>query len=205
MGRRPTTTFEARGLPDGLGIHAQTGVIHGTPTSAGKSEGCCVKVFNHLGFFEETLDIHTIEPEACSNLTYKLSMPEDGVLWKDDPVQITPSFDIGFPDGFTCFSVKPSLLVPGVSRRSFPPVPWGNECLVLLFTSCFSVLFLSRLAVSLCYGCIPSSVVSFFVGDRCLPSLFPFCNFGKEFLVLLSTSSVSVLSLSVLRYGDVSL
>ena len=109
MGRRPTTTFEARGLPDGLGIHAQTGVIHGTPTSAGKSEGCCVKVFNDLGFFEETLDIHTIEPKACSNLTYKLSMPEDGVLWKDDPVQITPSFDIGFPDGFTCFSVKPDL------------------------------------------------------------------------------------------------
>ena len=109
VGRRPTTTFEARGLPDGLGIHAQTGVIHGTPTSAGKSEGCCVKVFNDLGFFEETLDIHTIEPKACSNLTYKLSMPEDGVLWKDDPVQITPSFDIGFPDGFTCFSVKPDL------------------------------------------------------------------------------------------------
>jgi hypothetical protein len=166
VGRRPTTRFEARGLPDGLEIHEQTGVIHGTPTSAGKSEGCCVKVFNDLGFFEETLDIHTIEPKACSNLTYTLSMPEDGVLWKDDPVQITPSFDIGFPDGFTCFSVKPSLLVPGVSRRSFPPVPWGNECLVLLFTSCFSVLFLSRLAVSLCYGCdLP---LSFFVGDRCL-------------------------------------
>ena len=91
--------------------------------------------------------------------------------------------------------LSPSLLVTGVSRRSFPSVPWGNECLVLLCASCFSVLFLSRLAVSLCYGCIPSSVVSFFVGDRCLPSLFPFCNFGKEFLVLLCTSRVSVLSL----------
>ena len=59
------------------------------------------------------MDIHTIEPEACSNLTYKLSMPEDenwdGVLLKDDPVEIKPSFDIGFPNGFTCFSVKPGL------------------------------------------------------------------------------------------------
>ena len=63
------------------------------------------------------MDIHTIEPEACSNLTYKLSMPEDGVLWKDDPVQITPSFDIGFPDGFTCFSVKPDL-PPGLRLNS---------------------------------------------------------------------------------------
>jgi hypothetical protein len=117
VGRRPTTRFEARGLPDGLEIHEQTGVIHGTPTSAGKSEGCCVKVFNDLGFFEETLDIHTIEPKACSNLTYTLSMPEDGVLLKDDKVQITPSFDIGFPDGFTCFSVKPDL-PPGLRLNS---------------------------------------------------------------------------------------
>ena len=91
--------------------------------------------------------------------------------------------------------LSPSLLVTGVSRRSFPSVPWGTERLVLLFASCFSVLFLSRLAVSLCYGCIPSSVVYFFVGDRCLPSLFPFCNFGKEFLVLLCTSRASVLFL----------
>ena len=114
MGRRPITRFKATGLPDGLEIHEATGVIHGEPESAGVSKDCCVKVFNEMGFFQETLDIRIIEPKACSNLTYL--MPEDGVLLKDDTVIFNPSFENGFQDengffqdAFTCFRVNPEL------------------------------------------------------------------------------------------------